>query len=215
MSHPQQFRGSRYALALVITTGIFALGILLGNAISQSKLDKLNTLEQEMRAEVIGTELQYQLMLEHACNSSDAAQMTDELYTIGTKLDFMENNLGKDHPQVLSLKEYYSMLELEHWLLLKKVRKQCNTPYNLVLYFYSNHEDCNTCDQQGHVLNYMHEKYPAVNIYSFDINIDNPALNLIKRIYGITEAPTLVINEQSYVGFRDRTKVESALGFTA
>ncbi len=205
---------SRYIAALAITTLIFVIGILIGNKISAAKLVNLDDAAQKMRTDVLGTELQYQLILENACNITDPTVLSDELYKIGSKLDFMENDLGKKNVQVLNLKEYYSMLEIEHWLLLKKVRRQCNAPYDLILYFYTNLEDCLDCDQQGHVLNYLHKKFPDVNIYSFDINIDNPILDTIKSLYAIKKAPSLVIDEVTHDGFMDSTAVEIALNMT-
>lgn len=214
MRHPQQIDTNKYLAAFAITTLVFIAGIFIGGRISTSKLESINIATQSMRADVLGAELQYQLVLESACNITDPVLLTDELYKIGSKLDFMENDLGKKNPEVLGLKEYYSMLEVEHWLLLKKVRKQCNTPYDLVLYFYSNLEDCPDCEEQGHVLNYIHKKIPAVNIYSFDINIDNPVLSTIKTLYRIKQAPSLVIDEKVHVGFMDSEAIENGLNVT-
>lgn len=204
---------SRYLAAFAITTLIFLVGILIGNKISDAKLDSIDVLEKEIRIDVLGTELQYQLISENPCNLSNPAQLTEELYDIGSKLDFMENQRGKNDPQVLDLKKYYSMLEVQHWLLLKKTKERCGEEYNLILYFYSNLGDCDACDQQGHVLNYIHEKYPEVNIYSFDINIDNPVLRTIKELYEIRQPPTLIINDDAFTGFMDSREVEGQLVF--
>ena len=63
-----------------------------------------------------------------------------------------------------------------------------------ILYFYSNKEDCNDCEQQGYVLSYIKKKYPSVRVYSFDINIENQAIDIIKENYDINIAPSVVIN---------------------
>ena len=123
----------------------------------------------------------------------------------------MEGQLGKNNPRVLSLKEYYSLLEIRHWLLLRLAKDRCGTGYDLVLYFYSNLGDCDTCEQQGSVLSTLHKKYPRLNIYSFDINIPNPALQTVKSIFGITQAPTLVVNSKVIDGFRNKNQLEELL----
>ena len=40
-------------------------------------------------------------------------------------------------------------------------------------------------------------------MYSFDVNIENPALEWIKDVYNISEVPSLVIDNIKYVGFMD------------
>ena len=119
MRDPQRMAPSKYLAAFALTTLIFVIGMLIGDKMSQAKLDTINTLEREIRTDVLGTELQYRLILDNPCNLTDPAALTSQLYEIGSRLDFMENQLGKDDSQVLDLKEFYSMLEIQHWLLLK------------------------------------------------------------------------------------------------
>jgi hypothetical protein len=156
-------------------------------------------------------EIQYLLVSEEPCLVFNSTPLTEELYEIGTRLDFMENKLGSNNPSVLHQKEYYSMLELRHWLLVKRTKKECNMNTTHILYFYSNKGDCPRCEEQGYVLSYLHKKYPALNIYSFDINIDNVALNTIKRVYKVTEAPTLLIDDEAYYGFMSSRSVEELM----
>ncbi|MBI1969571.1 hypothetical protein HYS48_02655 [Candidatus Woesearchaeota archaeon] len=207
----QRLDKNKYLAALAITTLIFLLGIFIGNKISQAKLSNIDTLEREIRTDVLGAELQYRLILENPCNVTDPGVLTEQLYEIGSRLDFMESELGKDNQQVLGLKEFYSMLEIQHWLLLRRTKAVCNKEYDLILYFYSNLGDCDACELQGHVLNYMHEKYPEINIYSFDINMQNPVLQTIRDLYRIQTPPTLIINDKVSVGFMNSQTVEEAL----
>jgi hypothetical protein len=142
----------------------------------------------------------------------NSSEITSELYQIGARLDFMESEMGQDNRQVLGLKEYYHLLEIRHWLFLKKAKEECNRDYNLILYFYSNKGDCPKCQDQGNVLTYLHRKYPRLNIYSFDVNIDNPALKTIKSLYDIKGTPPiLVINDQTYSGFMTSVEIEAHL----
>ncbi len=201
---------SKYLAAFSFTTLIFVLGILLGNHFSAVKIDQITDLQGELNVKVAGTELRNMLLVEHPCESFDST-LTEELFDVGTKLDYMESQLGKQNKKVLSLKERYSLLEIRHWLLLKKAKKQCDLDLDLVLYFYSNLGDCHDCEQQGYVLSTLHKKYPKLNIYSFDINIDNPALNTVKRIFKIDSAPALVVNEELLEGVRSKNVLEEKL----
>jgi hypothetical protein len=92
---------------------------------------------------------------------------------------------------------------------LKEIKKECYTDYDLFLYFYSNdEEECDECDRQGYVLTYLRKKYPSVRVYSFDIHLDNPSLNILKQIYNVTKVPTIVKDEKVYDHFMDRNEIE-------
>ncbi|MFC1728404.1 hypothetical protein ACFLZ7_03000 [Nanoarchaeota archaeon] len=201
-------RKSKYVAAFAATAFIFLLIITANNYFDQLRLNRLNNIYQEVRLDTLGAELQYQLFSENPCGALDYVPFTEELYDMGEKLTFMEDRLGKNNQQVLDLKEYYSLLELRHWLFLKKALNDCNIGGNLILYFYSNKGDCSSCEDQGYVLSYIHNKYPETYIYSFDFNLDSSALKTLKATHNITTTPALVINEETYSGFMDRGDIE-------
>lgn len=186
---------TKYLAVFAITTLIFLIGLVIGSKISDTKLGKIDNLEHDIRTDTMAIELQYLLLAEDPCSSVNSTTLTEELYEIGSKLDFMEQRLGKKNKDVIRLKNYYSLLELRHWLFMKTQQKECNTDNTLVLYFYSNLEDCDKCEEQGFVLNYLRKKYPSVNVYSFDININNMALDTVKNMFNVKKAPTVIINE--------------------
>lgn len=207
----RKFQTSKYLAAFAITTLIFVFGVLAGNMVSEKKLVSITDLQQDIQIKTAGTELQYLLLAEHPCESVNSSTLTSQLFEIGSKLDFMEGQLGKKNKDVLSLKEYYSLLEIKHWLLTRKADQVCKQDNNWVLYFYSNLGDCGDCEQQGVVLSTLHKKFGNINIYSFDFNIDNPAIDAIKEIYKVTSVPTIVINNKAYPGFKDKEGVEEEL----
>lgn len=200
---------TKYLAVFATTTLIFLIGLVIGNKISDTKLSKVDTLEQDLRTDTMAVELQYLLLAEDPCSSVNSTTLSEELYEIGAKLDFMEQRLGKKNQDVIRLKDYYSLLELRHWLFIKKQQKECNTDNTLVLYFYSNLGDCNRCEEQGFVLNYLRKKYPSVNVYSFDINIDNMAMDTVKTMFGVNKAPTVVINENVLEDFNSLKYLET------
>lgn len=203
---------TKYLAVFATTTLIFVIGVFIGHWVTNAKLSKVDDLEQNMKVDTMAIELQYLLIAEDPCSYLNATPLTEELYGIGTKLDYMENQLGETNPNVLRIKEYYSLLEVRHWLYMKKVNKECNQTNPLILYFYSNQGDCPTCKEQGFVLNYLHRKYPSINIYSFDTNINDIALDTIKDIYGIKkETPALIISDKVYIGFRNSKDIEKLI----
>jgi len=202
---------SKYIAVFTITTLIFIIGLILGNYISSSRLSNIDDLEQEIRSDVMSIEIEYLMLAESPCRQANSTSLTDILYKTGARLDYMEEKLGKDDKDVLRLKEYYSLLELRHWLLQKKEIEECNMGKNIILYFYSNLGDCDGCEEQGFVLDYLRKKNPQLSIYSFDVNIDNIALNTLKSIYKVTEVPTIVINNKIYPKFKNSNEIEKLL----
>jgi len=202
----------KYLATFAIATLIFVSGLLLGNYISEKKLSEIDTLSQELQLNTLGAELQFLLISYEPCKLLNESTLSNELYSIGTKVYFMENELGETNKDVLALKEYYHLLELRHWLLLREAQQKCGQDFDRILYFYSNEGDCDKCEVQGGVLTYLHKKYPEMSIYSFDTNIDNPALQTIKELYEVEgELPILVINEKTYHGFKDRDEIEAVI----
>src|SRR3989338_9023094 len=107
----------KYVSVFVITTLIFISGILLGNYFSDNKISELSDMSERIQLNTLGTELQFLIASKEPCRLLNESDLSNELHSIGSKLEFMENELGTDNEKVLSLKEYYQLLELRHWLL--------------------------------------------------------------------------------------------------
>ncbi|MAF50751.1 MAG: hypothetical protein CMH64_01540 [Nanoarchaeota archaeon] len=189
----------------VTTTFIFVVGIFFGQSISQSQLGEIEELQQDLRTQTLSLELQYALANQNLCEIEDLDKLGNELYSLSDKLAFMEDSLGKLNKDVLSLKEYYSLLEVKHWLFLKGVKEECNKEMPVILYFYSNLGDCSGCERQGFVLTYLKRKSPELNIFSFDINLDSAVINDLKELYELEnkELPVLIVNNNIYEGLKE------------
>jgi len=208
----KQISKTKYLAVFTTTTLIFVIGLLLGGKIADLKMSNLDDIEKDLRIDTMAAEIQYLLMAENPCKTLNSTFLSEETYELGSKLDYMEKTRGFNDPVVLRLKEHYSLLEIRQWLFLKRTKKECNMNYDFILYFYSNKGDCDTCAQQGYVLTYIREKYPNTKIFTFDINIENPAVNTIKEIYLQNNTiPSLVINEYTYYGFKDKEAIERIL----
>lgn len=200
---------TKYLAVFAITTLIFLVGIIIGNIISTSKISDIIEMQQALRTKILAIELQYDLLAEEPCSAKATA--SEELYEIGSRLDHMESTLGKDNEDVIRLKEYYSLLELRHWLFTEKIKEECSTNTTSLIYFYSNTGDCDKCEEQGFILSYLHKKLPNINIYSFDINIEDPALKALKELYNITTTPTIMINKKVHTGFMNLTQLSNSI----
>jgi hypothetical protein len=211
MNKRQKFDVGKYVAVFAITALIFIVGILIGNYFSSQKMQQIDYIGQDLRMDTIAMELQYELVAEDPCENINSTLLADELYEMASKLDYMENRLGEDDMNVLDLKEYYSLLELRHWLFMKKTQKECNETNALVLFFYNNEELCKSCKEQGFILTWVRRNYHDVYIYSFDYSIDNAAVDTVKRLYEIEGTPAVVIGKDTYNEFVSKKEIEKKL----
>jgi hypothetical protein len=208
-----QMNTSKYIAVFAATTLIFMIGLLIGSYTTGQKLEQVNDLEQDLRMDTMAMELQYLFLSQEPCQT-DTDYLTDELYEIGEKLSYMENSLGSDNGQVMQLKEYYSLLEIRHWLFLKQINNECSHNIDFILFFYAQEEEnCPKCVEQGYALTFLKKENPNVKVYSFDVAISNPAINTIKSTFikGGDEMPILIINDKPYYGFKDKAELTQIL----
>lgn len=203
---------SKFLIAFSLTLCIFLIGVIVGNYMLSYKIDKFVDYEQDLKIDLMASEIEDRIIEEVGCNATGQLQLTQSLYDLSAKLGYLENQLGWDDPQVWRMKKYYSLLELRHWLYMKKINEKCGFNYTTILYFYSNKGDCPKCESQAFVLGHLKEKYEGIFLYSFDINMDNAALNTIKQIYDVgNETPSLVVNEKILSGFKDLGELEGVI----
>ncbi len=195
----------KYVFVLFVTVAIFLFGILLGSYTSTQKLQQVSDLQNDLRTQTMDTEMQYSLVQENPCAFINTTPLTNELYDLSVRLDFMENVLGPDNTQVIGMKSYYSLLELRQWLFMKQLDKTCGTNRTLVLYFYSNAKgECPECQEQGFILTWLRKNYPDVQIFSFDKNLPVTSLATLEQQYGVNETPFIVVNDRPYAGFQSK-----------
>ena len=211
MSQRRQINIGKYITVFAITTLVFMLGIIIGNYFSSQKLKQIDQIGQDLKTDTGAMELQYELIADNPCEHVNSTPLADELYEMASKLDYMENRLGEDDRNVMDLKEYYSLLELRHWLFMKKTKKECNQTSSLVLFFYTNEDDCKTCKEQGFILTWVRKNYANVYVYSFDYTTANAAVETIKKLYAVTGTPSMVIDKDTYNKFLSKRELEDIL----
>jgi hypothetical protein len=206
----QNLNWKKYVLAFIITTMVFLTAFALSNFFNNKKINSLRDIEDKIATDIMSSETQYALLAESSCKDLQSNILSQELNTLAQKLTYTEANLNKNSTDLLRLKTYYTLLQIKDYLLMKKISVKCNTKPVFILYFYS--ANCDTCEQQGYVLTYLREQYPNLRIYSFDYNLDNPALRTMISLYKVKDVtPALVINDQVYNGFMDKDKLTGLL----
>ncbi len=198
---------SRFLAAFFLTLFIFLLIIVTNNYFNETKLNSISSTYNDARIDTLDAEMQYNILAENPCLALNFGPLTEELFELGSRLTEMEENMGKENKQVINLKKYYSILEVRSWLFLKKAAKDCKIDATGILFFYSNKNDCDSCEKQGFVLNYIRKSSPNVYVYSFDTNLGLSAISTLKLTYNITEVPSIVINDRKYEDFKDADEI--------
>jgi thiol-disulfide isomerase/thioredoxin len=180
----------KYIYAFFITAAIFATTLYIGNYFSNRKIDELRTTESRISLDILSSETQFALLGELSCPEAQNSLLSQELSSLGEKLDYGEEKFGTDDPDFIALKKQYSLLEIKDYLLIKKLR-DCPKPPVTILYFYTS--NCPDCDKEGYVLTYLHEQFPDLRVYSFDYNIDLSAVKTLASVYGVKDKFLFVI----------------------
>jgi hypothetical protein len=197
----------KYAYTFLITAVIFATAIYLSNYFSQKRINEIKDIESQISIDISASETQFSLLSELSCRQISSGLLSKELATLGDRLSYTEESRGSDDPEVLSLKKYYSLLQIKDFLLIQKIKERCGANSGnsglSIMYFYSNKGDCTDCQREGFVLTKLRQDYPELRVYSFDYNLDLSALQTLISVYNIEKKlPVILINEKAYYGFK-------------
>ncbi len=206
MKNRKRMDWPKHGAVFAITILIFSIGILIGSQINQTKMSSIAELSEELRVITMSSELEFAILTENPCEVTDLSFLTEELDELSKKVEFMENQLGRGNPEVLKLKNFYSIVQLRHYLLMTKLVDECEFNLTNIVYFYSNEGDCPECNQQGFILSYLRNIHP-INVYSIDINSENSAIRALKTIHKVETAPSLIIDGEVFEGFKTRNEL--------
>jgi hypothetical protein len=201
----------KYFFSFAITAVIFTTAIFLSNYFSQKKLSEIRGIQDKIAIDILSSETQFSLLEESSCKDFGTGTLSTELGNLEAKLSYTENQRGHDDPEVQTLKQYYSLLEIKDYLLMQKISQKCNKTPISIIYFYSA-ENCDDCEKEGYVLTNLRETYPDLRVYSFDYNID---LSAVKTLISTNKVgnnmPALIIKDQNYYGFQKIEDLEKIL----
>lgn len=193
----------KYIVVFLITIGIFFIAFIVSNYFNDKRYEVIKSTSDKISIDILSLETQFDLFQESSCASLTNSVLSDEINALADKLSYAENQRGIDDSDVISLKKYYSLLEIKDYLLMKKVDKRCNVNPISILYFYTNKENCDACTKQGYVLTKLRNDHPELKVYSFDYDLDLNAIKTLISLYKIPkELPALVIEEKTYTTFK-------------
>ncbi len=199
------FYAKNALIALAITIVIVGTILYAVNYLNSQRVEELRAIEDQLATDTLSIETQFALLSEASCEGlPEGNVLSGELASLGDRLAFAEEHGGTNDPEVLRLKDRYTLLQIRDYLLTKRLARTCDLDPTIVLYFYSNAGDCPDCDRAGYALSYLRQTYPALRVYSFDYHLDLAALKTLIAVEKVDETfPAFVIQGKRSYGFTE------------
>ncbi len=198
----------KYFFSFAITAVIFVTAIFMSNYFSEKKLQDIRSIQDNIAIDILSSETQFSLLEEYSCKEVGVGALSSELGELENKLAYTENQRGHNDPEVVTLKKYYSLLQIKDYLLMQKISEKCKKTPLSIIYFYSG-DKCEDCERQGFVLTHLRETYPELRVYSFDYDIDVSAVKTLISISKVrNELPAIFVKDRVYYGFQSVENLE-------
>jgi hypothetical protein len=202
----------KYLFSFLITAIIFTTAIYLSNYFAEKKLDEIRNIQDKIAIDILSSETQFALLEESSCKEFGTGTLSSELGNLEDKLAYTESERGHDDSEVVTLKKYYSLLEIKDYLLMNKISDKCKKTPLSIIYFYGTDESCSDCEKEGYVLTHLRETYPELRVYSFDYDIDVSAVKTLISVNKVKkELPALIIKDKIYYGFQGVEDLEKII----
>lgn len=204
---------NKYVVTFIITALIFGGALYISNLLDNSRISDLRSIQDSISLNILSSETQYDLLRETSCKNVNDSILSTELNSLEKKLSYLEpSNPNQNSDEFNYIKKYYELLQIKDFSLMQRLSEKCGLKPISILYFYGSKTDCPDCDKTSAVLNHLRTEYPNVRIYSFDRRLSVSAVDTLAKIYKIQEPyPVLVINDETYTGFRSIEEMKNIL----
>lgn len=205
----------KHFVALFITIILFVVGLLIGLKVSDTRLIAIQEFNEQQKADFESLQLQYAYL--SASNGSCVAfkktldQSVENLETARIKL---ENYLqaSANPGDFLSQKRAYMLAEIRYWLLAREAEKACGKDSVNLLFFYRDDDNCPQCSTQGYILTSQKDTFKdKLLVFSLDAGSEEPMVNIIKKVYNITDAPGVVVDDKIVDHFIDEDSLQAII----
>jgi len=201
----------KYIIVLLITLGLFGIAAYSSSFLDQKRLAELKTVQDKISLDIMSSETEFAILEELSCKDASNSLLTSRLNELESKIQYSEQNIGINNPEVITLKRYYTILQIKDYLLMKRISDRCKLNSTFVLYVYDPNL-CTDCSKQALVLNSLRTKYPNLQIYSFDNTVESSAMKALILTYKVpNEYPSFVINGKVYSGFKTVEDIEKLI----
>lgn len=200
MVTPRQSSKKRSNTLTVLTVFIlvlivFVIGILLGNSISTSDVNDLQTLLQESELNTESYLIEQELIgvtSEQSCNLAEirAEELSAQLYELGQKLNSENPKKELGQRKYNLLKRKFHLMQIKNYLLFYSLKQNCNLTSHIILYYYE--QDDPKSLEQGSILDRLVSNYD-INVFAVEYNYSSD-LNFLETYYNVKKGPSIVID---------------------
>ena len=191
---------NRYLISLVIGTLVFLLVFAISYSVSYFELQRVSNLQVGVGYDIFKDKLDYSFFKENICGTESFEKVSQDLGFQGRIIDDLERKFGKQDEDVLLRKQFYSLIELEHFEFVKTYNEKCGNKIDTILFFYSNNaSEIEDSEEAGRILGVVSSRNDNLIIYSFDIDLDSDLVDKLEKNYNITDPPVAVINEKAKI----------------
>ncbi len=202
----------KYVITFFITATIFGTAIYISNYFNDKRINEIKSIQESISTNIMSSETQVSLLSDIDCEDVGSSMLSSELNSLASRIEYSEKNIINDNAEVTQLKKAYSLLEIKDYLLMKRLSARCGKTFVFALYFYTSSDKCPDCDKASIILTYLREKYPELRVYSFDYNLDLPALKTLITISKIPDdLPAILIDGRLIEWPQDKDSLEKLI----
>lgn len=207
-----------YILAAVLSLIFYFVGVFTGFFIQNSTLKYTEQRVSILQRRVENLQLEYVYLStsndKFSCKflSSLLDDTSKDMWSIRDELVKLESNpKSQNSYNYLDLKREYSLASVRAWILNSAIKERCDENVTVVLYFYS--IPCDKCLEQGNILDQLKSDTfgSKLRVFVLDVGVDEPIVETLKNTYLITETPSLVIGNQTFQGFLDKSMLKDII----
>lgn len=217
MVDDSKYKQYLFVTSLIITVVVFCSGTALGWTLDNFKVNSLlNSVKQnDLNAESFALESSFiQGFGGDYCTILDerVENLQQDIITTGKELSTWGGNRKTlKESDFAYLKRKYFLLEARFLLLLQNMEKSCGNKYDVAVFFYKI-DDARSL-VQGYALDELRKNHDNLIVLSFDKDyIDEPLISVLLSMYNVTEAPSVVINGKTLIGYSYPEQIEKYLG---
>jgi hypothetical protein len=194
-----------FLYALIATLVVFNLGIFMGYMLESSRLDKINVLYSNAELELFDQMAQKESMnvLNFDCKTlvNENIRFGDKIFQEALQIQKYEdaNRISSD---IVFQHKRFDLLRTLFWINSIKIKQDCNSDFHNIVYFYKyNNPSIAQESKQKFFSNLLEQlkQKEGDNVMLIPIAGDNdiPSINILIDKYGITEFPTILIDEKT------------------
>ncbi len=202
-------------LTLLILTAWFLLSTALEGDRNAQLLGKIDTvISQESAIDAYLDYIESTHNVERYCSvlSDHIEQQNQKLFELLGLLDQARQNTLQN--QYTLVRQRFQSANAQLYFSLKQLEQKCPPP-NVskipILYFFPDNAPCTDCLVQAQILDELRDTCSKLQIFAFPVEGGIETVDLLVKDYGITQTPSLVIEEKVYAGVQSKTKLNGLL----